>query len=74
MEKENKTEDPEIIAISKVYYALKDLDLGARKRVLNYVSSKFNIHPPETKIVEGSSVDLREQFSPFIGSRKVYKR
>jgi hypothetical protein len=38
-----KIEDPEIIAISQVYAALKDLDTDARFRVLSYVSGKFNI-------------------------------
>jgi hypothetical protein len=37
------SEDPEIIAISAVYVALKDLDNDARNRVLNYVSSKFGL-------------------------------
>lgn len=44
MAKQLKTsEDPEIVAISEVYKALKDLDADARARVLNYVSGKFNI-------------------------------
>ena len=36
-------EDPEIVAISIVYEALKGLDSGSRYRVLSYVSSKFDI-------------------------------
>ncbi len=36
-------EDPEIVAISAVYVALKELDADARARVLDYVASKFNI-------------------------------
>jgi hypothetical protein len=36
-------DDPEIIAISEVYAALKDLDTEARSRVLSYVAGKFNI-------------------------------
>lgn len=36
-------EDPEIVAISQVYSALKELDPDARTRVLSYVSGKFNI-------------------------------
>lgn len=44
MTKEVKaTNDPEILAISEVFQALKELDPDARTRVLNYVSSKFNI-------------------------------
>jgi hypothetical protein len=47
MTMQNKQEeDPEIIAISNVYAALKDLDTEARSRVLSYVSSKFNISAP----------------------------
>jgi hypothetical protein len=42
----NPIEDPEINAISAVYGALKDLNSDARSRVLNYVSSKFNITTP----------------------------
>lgn len=42
----NTNEDPEIVAISQVYAALKDLDQDARSRVLNYVSGKFNITSP----------------------------
>lgn len=37
------SEDPEIVAISEVYLALKDLESDARSRVLNYVIDKFNI-------------------------------
>ncbi len=44
----NTNEDPEIIAISQVYAALKELDQEARSRVLNYVSGKFNISSPVT--------------------------
>lgn len=36
-------DDPEIVAISQVYIALKDLDQDSRARVLNYVSGKFKI-------------------------------
>ncbi len=47
MAKQVKTaEDPEIVAISEVYQALKELDADARIRVLNYVSGKFNISSP----------------------------
>lgn len=35
--------DPEIVAIGEVYAAMKELDLDAKKRVLEYVSNKFNI-------------------------------
>lgn len=44
MAKQAKTnDDPEIVAISIVYSALKDLDTEARYRVLSYVSGKFNL-------------------------------
>lgn len=53
MEKQTKIDDPEITAISEVYAALKDLENDARIRVINYVSSKFNIQRSVTK-TEGS--------------------
>lgn len=57
MTTQNKQEeDPEIIAISNVYSALKDLDTDARSRVLSYVSSKFNISAPAS-----SSVSYKEE-------------
>ncbi|MBT1700285.1 hypothetical protein KK083_25585 [Fulvivirgaceae bacterium PWU4] len=44
MAKQGKAiDDPEIIAISQVYAALKDLDADARSRVLVYVAGKFSI-------------------------------
>ena len=51
------TEDPEIVAISEVYAALKDLDAEARTRVLNYVSGKFNIQTSVSAIID------REEYS-----------
>jgi hypothetical protein len=55
----NTNEDPEIVAISQVYAALKDLDQDARSRVLNYVSGKFNITSP----AKNNSTFKEESFS-----------
>ncbi|MCK5058560.1 MAG: hypothetical protein KAT34_18035 [Candidatus Aminicenantes bacterium] len=35
--------DPEIIAISKVYESLKDLNLEQKKRIFNWLMDKFNL-------------------------------
>lgn len=36
-------DDPEILAISKVYDIFKELDFGQRKRIANWVSDKFDL-------------------------------
>lgn len=49
MKKHLKTDlDPEIIAISAVYTALKDLNQDAQNRVINYVSAKLGLNRSQT--------------------------
>ena len=63
MAKQTKTvEDPEIIAISEVYQALKDLDTDARTRVLSYVSGKFSLSP--TIIERNEQVETAQFHAP----------
>jgi hypothetical protein len=40
---QNSDQDPEILAITQVYAALRGLDAGAQQRVLDYVSRKLNL-------------------------------
>ncbi|MBV9987754.1 MAG: hypothetical protein JO301_08745 [Chitinophagaceae bacterium] len=62
MAKQTKpTIDPEIAAISEVYAALKDLDPDARKRVLDYVSEKFNIVRSTNLVNEEASSERDER-------------
>jgi hypothetical protein len=35
--------DPEILAISEVYEIFKELDFGQRKRIVNWISDKFDL-------------------------------
>jgi hypothetical protein len=49
MTRPNADSDPEILAISAVYAALKDLEQSSQARVINYVSLKLGVEPPKTR-------------------------
>lgn len=52
-------DDPEIVAISHVFTALRDLDADAQNRVLAYVAGKLKIAPPSSTTHYGQG-DLPE--------------
>jgi hypothetical protein len=53
--------DPEIVAISDVYAALKDLDLSAQSRVLTYVANKLEIDAPSFETRQEERQEHRQQ-------------
>lgn len=61
MKKKQTTKvDPEIVAISEVYAALKDLELNAQSRVLIYVAGKLKIAPPTLETQQDLAEKQRE--------------
>jgi hypothetical protein len=59
MAKQLKTnEEPEIVAISDVYAALKDLDAESRGRVLSYVAAKFGIAAQQSNSFKEDTVQV----------------
>jgi hypothetical protein len=58
--------DPEIVAISAVYAALKGLEPEAQARVLNYVALKLKIEAPKSGADQAPRIGQEDRFDPRV--------